>query len=180
MADDDVPGILKIFFPLLYYGLSITMFAFLVMEHEHWDSLDHTGGGDHAKEYANAEYTITALGFGLVIVDFAATLIISGIKGTLMSTDIYKIEERPTDSIDIAQKVFRRLGVFGAYWAVFQFISGVHLQSKFYFAEGNHSDDVYVDLLPFLIPPVIGLLAVVLPSVTPGDYALVSMTGNYM
>ena len=174
-----MPGAIRVFFPLLYYGLCITMFAFLVMEHDRWDSLTTATAGTHLTEYANAEYTITALGFGLVIVDFAVTLVISGIKGTMMSSEIYKIEEKPTAPIDVTQAVFRKLGVFGAFWAVFQFVAGVHLQ-QFLFEQSNADDDVYMDLLPFLIPPVIGLLAVVLPSVTPGDYALVSMTGNYM
>ncbi len=185
----EAPGMFKVFFPLLYYGLCITMFAFLVMEQDKWDTFDSNapidGSGDttdtriHAEEYANAEYIITAIGFFLVILDFVVTLIISMMKGTLMSADIYKVEADSKEAIDITQMVFRKLGVFGAFWAVFQFIAGMHLQG-FLINNADAKDDMYMDLLPFLIPPVIGLLTVVLPSVTPGDYTLVSSTGNYM
>jgi len=178
----EAPGFLKVFFPLLYYGLCITMFAFLVMEQDKWDTFDdglQTTTPDHAKEYANAEYIITAIGFFLVILDFAVTLIISTMKGTLMSAEIYKVDADSKEAIDITQMVFRKIGVFGAFWAVFQFISGMHLQG-YLFTKADAKDDMYMDLLPFLIPPVIGLLTVVLPSVTPGDYTLVSSTGNYM
>ena len=171
----------KVFFPLLYYGLCITMFAFLVMEEDKWDTFDdhRQSPPDHAKEYANAEYIITIIGFFLVILDFVITLIISTIKRTLMTSDIYRVDADSKETIDIVQMVFRKLGVFGAFWAVFQFIAGMHLQG-FLFQNADAKDDMYMDLLPFLIPPVIGLLTVVLPSVTPGDYTLVSSTGNYM
>ena len=178
----EAPGMFKVFFPLLYYGLCITMFAFLVMEEDKWDTFDdnlHDTTPEHAKEYANAEYIITIIGFFLVILDFAITLIISTIKGTLMTSDIYKVDADSKEAIDITQMVFRKLGVFGAFWAVFQFIAGMHLQG-FLIRHADAKDDMYMDLLPFLIPPVIGLLTVVLPSVTPGDYTLVSSTGNYM
>ena len=179
----EAPGMFKVFFPLLYYGLCITMFAFLVMEEDKWDTFEEgTHGGnppDHAEEYANAEYIITIIGFFLVILDFAITLIISTIKGTLMTSDIYKVDADSKETIDIVQMVFRKLGVFGSFWAVFQFIAGMHLQG-FLIRNADAKDDMYMDLLPFLIPPVIGLLTVVLPSVTPGDYTLVSSTGNYM
>ena len=180
----EAPGMFKVFFPLLYYGLCITMFAFLVMEEDNWggfhdaDAASSTGN-QHNEEYANAEYIITIIGFFLVILDFAITLIISTIKGTLMTADIYKVEADSKEAIDITQMVFRKLGVFGAFWAVFQFIAGMHLQG-YLFTKADAKDDMYMDLLPFLIPPVIGLLTVVLPSVTPGDYTLVSSTGNYM
>jgi hypothetical protein len=185
----EVPGMFKVFFPLLYYGLCITMFAFLVMEEDKWDTFDDAVTGEdvdptpagrrHAGEYANAEYIISAIGFFLVILDFAVTLIISTIKGTLMTSDIYRVDADSKETIDIVQMVFRKLGVFGAFWAVFQFIAGMHLQG-FLIINADAKDDMYMDLLPFLIPPVIGLLTVVLPSVTPGDYTLVSQTGNYM
>lgn len=187
----EVPGSLKIIFPLLYYGLCTTMFSFLIIENDEWDNFNvsdsyaapsganGTASGVHAKHYANAEYTIVQIGFCLVILDFAVTLILSMIKGTILSTDIYKIEGNSTGAIDITSIVFRKLGVFGAYWAVFQFIAGVHLQA-WLMGKSVVDDDIYMDFIPFFIPPIIGLLTVVLPSVSPGDYQLVSPSASYM
>ena len=184
----EVPGFFKVFFPLLYYGLCTTLFVFFVIEHDEWENLnkfdfdgdgtDETTAGKHALEYAQAEYTICLIGFALVLVDFAVTIIISGIKGTLMSTEIYAINKDASSPIDIAAAVFRKLGVFGAYWGTFMFLASTHL-SLYLLGKSDADNDIYIDLIPFFIPPIIGLLLVVLPQVTPNDYVLVA-TGNYM
>lgn len=178
----EVPGALKIFFPLLYYGLCTTMFAFLVIENDHWDNFNTTFSAvdnKHSHHYANAEYVIVQIGFVLVMIDFVVTMIISMFKGRFMSSDIYKIDDKSSDPADVAAIIFRKLGVFGAYWAIFQFVAGIHLQA-WLMEKSNADDDIYLDFMPFFIPPIIGLLTVVLPTVTPGDYQLVSTTGSYM
>lgn len=175
----EVPSFFKVFFPLLYYGLCTTLFAFFVIEHDQWENLDGGGNGKHKLEYAQAEYTICMIGFALVMVDFAVTIIISGIQGKLFTTDIYEITKSPVSPADIAAAVFRKLGVFGAYWGIFMFLAATHLPAYILSKDADADDDIYIDLIPFFIPPIIGLLLVVLPQVNPNDYVLVS-TGNYM
>jgi len=178
----EVPSFFKVFFPLLYYGLCTTLFAFFVIEHDEWENLDDGSGPDNGKhklQYAQAEYTICMIGFALVMIDFAVTIIISGIQGKLFTTEVYEITKSPVSPADIAAAVFRKLGVFGAYWGIFMFLAATHLPAYIIQENSDADDNIYIDLIPFFIPPIIGLLLVVLPQVNPNDYVLVS-TGNYM
>ena len=176
----DVPPMLKVFFPLLYYALSITVFAFLLLESHDFNEFNAGTNGKHAKEYANAEYILIVIGFALVVVDFAMTMLIAAMQGRLMSNDLYELNKGSNDTSDTVLTVFRKLGVFGAFWGIFQFICGSHIQIKYYGQVPTADDDIYADLIPFLLPPIFGLLAGVLPSVTDGSYSLVSTTSNYM
>ncbi len=182
MANGEVPMALKVIFPIIYYGLCITIFVFMMMEHNKWNEFGQeyaeahgavTAANEAMKMYGNVEYTLVSTGFFLVILDFTISLFMPICNG--IGASFFEVNEK-TGQMGTVHLVFRKLGVFGAYWAVFQWCAGSHLPLSMVMSE---DDDAYLDLVGFLIPPVMGILGVVLPAMEMNEYSLVGGTRGF-